>query len=334
MAGPPPTVAVDAMGGDRAPGEIVAGALGAAADLGVPVLVVGRAEELAPLLPDPLPDRVEVRDARDVIAMDDEPVSAVRKQKDSSINRCARAVRDGDAAAMVSAGNTGAVTAAAVLRLKRFHGVPTPAIAVPIPVPGHHPQVLVDAGAVIGPSAERLVQFARMGAAYASARYGLQQPTIGLLSNGEEASKGDELRKRTHELLVAEPGFVGNVEGRDFMHPGRADVIVTDGFTGNVALKSLEGALRSLATLVFQVLDSTPETRAASSVVLPPLLEAAETYDPEVTGGAVLLGVRGVCIISHGSSSSRAITNAVKVAADCVEADVVARMEEAVADAG
>ncbi len=334
MAGPPPTVAVDAMGGDRAPREIVAGALTAAEHLDVHVLLVGRIEELHPLLPDPLPSRVEIRDARDVIAMDDEPVSAVRKQRDSSILVCARAVRDGDADATVSAGNTGAITAAAVLRMKRFRGVPSPAIAVPIPVPGDHPQVLVDAGAVVAPSAERLVQFARMGAAYASARYGIDAPTIGLLSNGEEAGKGDELRKHTHELLLEEPGFVGNVEGRDFMHAGRADVIVTDGFTGNVALKSLEGALRSLASLVFDVLDATPEARAASKVVLPKLLEAAEIYDPEVTGGAVLLGVGGVCVISHGSSSGRAIENAVRVAAECVESDVVARMQEAVSRAG
>jgi glycerol-3-phosphate acyltransferase PlsX len=325
MPGPLPTVAVDAMGGDRAPGEVVAGGLAAAADLGVHVVLVGRVEELQPLVPDPLPPGVELRDARDVIAMDDEPVSAVRKQRDSSIQVCARAVRDGDADAMVSAGNTGAITACAVLRMKRFRGVPSPAIAVPIPVPGDHPQVLVDAGAVVSPTPERLVQFARMGRAYASARYGLDAPSIGLLSNGEEAGKGDELRKRTHELLLTEAGF---------MHAGRADVIVTDGFTGNVALKSLEGALRSLASLVFGVLDATPEARAASQVVLPKLLEAAEIYDPEVTGGAVLLGVGGVCVISHGSSSARAIANAVRVAADCVAANVVSRMQEAVAHAG
>jgi glycerol-3-phosphate acyltransferase PlsX len=331
---PTATVAVDAMGGDRAPGEIVAGALDAATKDDVRILLVGRREELTPLLPDPVPDRVEVVDARDVIAMDDEPVSAVRKQKDSSIVRSATAVRDGDADAMVSAGNTGAVTTAAVLRLKRFRGVPSPAIAVPIPVPGQHPQLLVDGGAVLDPPPERLVQFARMGSAYARARYGLDTPTIGLLSNGEESSKGDELRKRAHELLRDQPGFIGNVEGRDFMHAGRADVIVTDGFTGNVALKCMEGALRSLAGVVFRALDATPEARDAAAVLLPALLEAAEVYDPDVTGGAVLVGVSGVCVISHGSSSARAITNAVQVAADCVRTDVVSAMREAVRDAG
>jgi phosphate acyltransferase len=322
------------MGGDRGPGEIVTGAVQAATEHGTGVLLVGRAEEIQPHLPDPAPSGVTVLDARDVIAMDDEPVSAVRKYKDSSIVRCARAVRDGDADAMVSAGNTGAVTIAAVLRLRRFRGVPSPAIAVPIPVPGHHPQLLVDGGAVVDVAPERLVQYGRMAAAYAQARFGIDTPTVGLLSNGEEPGKGDELRKRAHELLRDEPGFVGNVEGSDFMHPDRADVIVTDGFTGNVALKSLEGALRSLAGVVFGVLDATPEAREASTVLLPMLLAAAEVYDPDVTGGAVLLGVNGVCIISHGSSSARAITNAVGVAAECVASAVVAHMQEAVADAG
>jgi phosphate acyltransferase len=328
-----PRVAVDAMGGDRAPGEIVTGALEAASQRDVDVLLVGRREELTPLVVGE-PPGVTLVDARDVIAMDDEPISAVRKQKDSSIVRCARAVRDGDADAMVSAGNTGAVTAAAVLRMKRFRGVPSPAIAVPIPVPGDHPQVLVDAGAVVEATPERLVQYARMGAAYARGRYRLDQPTVGLLSNGEEAGKGDELRKRANEALRAVPGFVGNVEGSDFMHGGRADVVVTDGFTGNVALKSMEGALRSLSALVFRVLDATPATREAARVVLPPLMEAAEAYDPDLTGGAVLLGVDGVCVISHGASSARAIVSAVGVAADCVESGVVAQMQEAVAGAG
>ena len=333
MPGPPCTVAVDAMGGDRAPGEIVAGALEAATTLGVHILLHGRVEELRPLLPDPIPERVTLVDTRDVIAMDDEPLAAVRKQKDSSIVVCARAVRDGAADAMVSAGNTGAVTAAAVLRMKRLRGVPSPAIAVPIPVPGHHPQVLVDAGAVVDASPERLLLYAQMGGAYARARYGLESPTLGLLSNGEEPGKGDDMRREANELLRSVPGFVGNVEGSDFMHPGRADVIVTDGFTGNVALKSMEGALRSLANVVFGVLDATPETREAAKVVTPRLLEAAEAYDPDLTGGAVLLGVDGVCVISHGNSSARAVVSAVQLAADCVRAGAVRRMQEAVANA-
>jgi len=328
------TVAVDAMGGDRAPGEIVAGALRATEDLDVRVLLVGREEEITPLLDALAPDRVEIRDARDVIAMDDEPVAAVRKNKDASLVRCAEMVRDGTADAMVSAGNTGAVTAAAVLRVGRIKGVPGPALAVPIPVPGHHPQLLVDAGAVVDPAPERFVQLAVMAAEYASSRFGIAEPRIGLLSIGEEPGKGDELRKAAYPLLADIPGFVGNVEGRDFMHPGVVDVVLADGFTGNVALKCMEGALRSLAGVVFRVLDSTPETKEASATLLPLLLEAAEAYDPDVTGGAVLLGVKGICVISHGSSSARAIVSAVDVAAECTRARLVDRLQKALAHAG
>ena len=202
-------VAVDAMGGDRAPGEIVAGAARAVAELDVGVLLVGRAAEIEPLLrqsdgPD-VPEGLEVLDAADVIAMDDEPLSAVRKQKDSSIVRAVEAVKDGRADAVVSAGNTGAVTTAAVLRLGRFKGVPSPAIAVPIPVAGQHPQVLVDAGAVVNPAPERLAQYAVMASEYAQVRWDLATPRIGLLSNGEEAGKGDELRKAAYPLLERSP---------------------------------------------------------------------------------------------------------------------------------
>ena len=273
-------------------------------------------------------------DARDVIAMDDEPANAVRKKKDSSLVRCAQAVKDGDADAMVSAGNTGAAMAAALLRMGRVKGVARPAIAVTIPVPDHHPQVLLDAGATVDPTPEWLEQFARMGREYARVRLGVEEPRVGMLSIGEEAGKGDELRKKAYPLLQTVPGFVGNVEGRDFMHHDVVDVIVTDAFTGNVVLKTLEGGLRSLADLVFRILQSTPEAKAAADVLLPMLLAEAEAYDPDATGGAVLLGVRGVCVISHGKSSARAIVGAVDVAKICVEQSVAARVQEAVADAG
>ncbi|MEX0663816.1 MAG: phosphate acyltransferase PlsX [Acidimicrobiia bacterium] len=327
------TVAVDAMGGDRAPGEIVAGALRGVDELGIRVLLVGREEEVTPLLSNPAPAGVSILDARDVIAMDDEPAGAVRKKKNSSLVRCAQAVRDGLADAMVSAGNTGAAMAAALLRMGRVKGVSRPAIAVVLPVPGHGHQILVDAGATTDVSPEWLVQFALMGREYARVRLGVEEPTVGLLSIGEEPSKGDELRKQVHPLLSAMPGFVGNVEGRDFMHAG-TDVVVTDGFTGNVALKSLEGALRSLASLVFGVFESSPAAKAAGDVVMPMLLEAAEAYDPDLTGGAVLLGVNGVCVISHGASSETAIVKALGVAADCVSADVPQLVRKAVANAG
>lgn len=334
------TVAVDAMGGDRAPGEIVAGALAAVDQLGVNILLVGREDEIRPLIPGAelpgaeLPTGVELFDARDVVAMDDEPASAVRKKKDSSVVQCAQAVRDGAADAMVGAGNTGAAMAAALLRMGRIKGVARPAIAVPLPVPGHQPQLLVDGGATVDVSPEWLLQFARMGAAYAQVRLGLDEPRIGLLSNGEEAGKGDELRKLTYPLLQSLPGFVGNVEGRDLMHHEVVDVVVTDGFTGNIVVKSLEGALRSLAGLVFRVLEATPEAREAGKVLAPLLIEEASVYDPNVTGGAVLLGVKGVCVIAHGSASAQAIVGAVGVAQSCVQAGVIDRVTAAVTDAG
>ena len=327
------TVAVDAMGGDRAPTEIVAGSLQAAEELGVGVLLVGREEDVTPLLPGGrAPARVELLDAREIVAMHDEPATAARTKKDSSIVRAARAVREGHAQAMVGAGNTGATMAAGVLKMGRIRGIARPAIAVPIPVPGARPQLLIDGGSTVDCTSEWLVQFARMGREYARTRLGVDEPSVGLLSNGEEPGKGDELRKETYPLLEKLDGFAGNVEGRDLMH-GTVDVVVTDGFTGNVALKSLEGALRAAVTLVFGVLDSTPEAREAAKVVTPLLLEAAADLDPDNTGGAALLGIDGVCVISHGASSARAIVNAIRVAAECVETDVVGRLKEAI-DAG
>ncbi len=333
MKTPGMKIAVDAMGGDRAPAEIVAGALQAAEELEVGVLLVGSPNVIVPVLPDGAsPPGIEILAASEVIAMHDDPASSVRTKRDSSLVRCAEAVRDGTAQAMVGAGNTGATMAAALLRFGRIKGIARPAIAVPIPVPGSRPQLLIDGGATVDCSPEWLLQFARMGREYARLRLGVDEPTVGLLSNGEEPGKGDELRKEAYTLLQSVPGFVGTAEGRDLM-TNRPDVMVTDGFTGNVALKTLEGALRALAALVFGVLDSTPEAKEAAKVVGPLLLDAAGELDPDATGGAALLGVDGVCVISHGSSSARAIVNAVRLAADCVEAGIVKRLSEAI-DAG
>ena len=328
------TVAVDAMGGDKAPGEIVRGALDAVSELGVDVLLVGQEDAIAPLLPDGghVPG-VALEHAGEVVAMDEDPAAAARRKKDSSLVRCAQAVREGRAQAMVGAGNTGATMAAALLRMGRVRGISRPAIAVPIPVPaGTRHQLLIDGGSTVDCTPEWLAQFARMGREYARTRLAVDEPTVGLLSNGEEPGKGDELRKRTFSLLEKVPGFSGNVEGRDLMH-GTVDVVVTDGFTGNVVVKTLEGALRAAVELVFGVLDSTPEAKEAGKVVAPLLLDAAAVFDPDLTGGAVLLGVDGVCVISHGSSSARAIVNAVRVAQECVETGVVGRLKESI-DAG
>ncbi|MET0627731.1 MAG: phosphate acyltransferase PlsX [Acidimicrobiia bacterium] len=325
----PATIAIDAMGGDHAPDEIVAGAVRAADELGVRVLVVGLHDALAPLIPDGA-SGIEIVHAAEVIEMD-EPASAVRAKKDCSIIRCAKLVKAGDADALVSAGNTGATMAAALLRIGRIRGVARPAIGVPIPVPGHHPQILVDGGATVDCTPEWLHQFAILGREYARVRLDLDEPTVGLLSNGEEPGKGDELRKQVFERLSSIPGFVGNVEGRDFMRPG-VDVIVTDGFTGNVALKTIEGAIRGTASLVFAALEA-PEIKEAAAEVMPYLVEAATEVDPDRVGGAVLLGVDGVCVVAHGSSNATAIVSSVARAVECVEQRVVERAKEAVRNA-
>src|SRR4051794_33588062 len=321
-------VAVDAMGGDKAPDEIVAGAVQASRDHGIPVVLVGQPDVLATVDTGGL----EIVPASEVIAMDEDPANGVRRKKDSSLVRAAEAVRDGRASAMVSAGNTGATMASALLRMGRIRGVNRPAIATPIPVPGGTPTVLLDAGANAECQAAWLVQFAQMGAAFASQRYGIAEPRVGLLSIGEESTKGNPLVKETHALLAAGAGvrFVGNVEGRDIM-TDEVDVVVTDGFTGNVTLKTLEGALRSLVNAILGAMSATEEARKASEVLMPELLPLYETLDPDYTGGAMLLGVEGVCIISHGSSSSRAVVNAVRVAADMVEGDLVGELRKVTA---
>ena len=322
-------IALDAMGGDNAPGAIVDGAHRAVAELGVPIVLVGRPEEIESLRGD-----LDVLPASEVIAMDDAG-SKVRTMKDSSLVRAAEAVRDHKASAMVSAGNTGATMASALLRMGRIKGVARPAIATPIPVPGSTPTVLLDAGANAECQPQWLVQFAQMGAVFARERYGIAEPRVGLLSIGEEASKGNPLVKETHALL-AEPGalaragarFVGNVEGRDIMTDD-VDVVVTDGFTGNVALKTLEGGMRALVRSVLGALGATPVADEAVGALMP----LYATLDPDSTGGAMLLGVDGVCIISHGSSSATAVVNALRVASEMVEAGVVERLRSVVSPA-
>jgi glycerol-3-phosphate acyltransferase PlsX len=315
------------MGGDNAPTAIVEGARQAVDELDVPVVLVGRADDV-----DPLRGDLDVIPASEVIGMDADPGASVRTMKDSSLVRAAEAVRDGRASAMVSAGNTGATMASALLRMGRIKGVSRPAIATPIPVPGSTPTVLLDAGANAECQPAWLVQFAQMGAVFARDRYGIDRPRVGLLSIGEESSKGNPLVKDTNALL-AEPGvldtaggrFVGNVEGRDIMTPD-VDVVVTDGFTGNVALKTLEGGMKALVKAVLDSLGTTEVADRAFQSLMP----LYATLDPDQTGGAMLLGVNGVCIISHGSSSSTAIVNAARVAREMVEGDVVAHLRAAV----
>ena len=316
-------VAVDAMGGDKAPAEIVEGARRAAEHHGVAVVLVGPPEQVGDT------QGLELVPCTEVIAMDEDPAGGVRRKKDSSLVRAAELVRDGRASAMVSAGNTGATMASALLRMGRLPGVVRPCIATPLPRLGRTPAVLVDAGANSECTAAMLVQFAQMGAAYVAARFGTEWPSVGLLSIGEEPSKGTPLVKETHALLdeAAQKGevryeFLGNLEGRDLL-PSPADVIVTDGFTGNVTLKTLEGSLRFLFDTLLGVFGTDDATREASSVLLPHLLPLAAKFEPENTGGAMLLGTDGVCVISHGSSNATAMLNAVLVAHECAARGLV-----------
>jgi glycerol-3-phosphate acyltransferase PlsX len=322
-------IALDAMGGDHAPAEIVAGARRAAADHGIPILLVGQ--------PDALGDTggLPVLPASQVIAMDAEPGRSVRTMKDSSLVVAAQAVRDGVASAMVSAGNTGATMASALLRMGRIRGVSRPAIATPLPRPGMAPLVLLDAGANAECEPAWLVQFGQMGAVLARYRFGIESPRVGLLSIGEEAGKGSPFVKQTFELMKATDWsttcggvFVGNVEGRDLMGDV-ADVVATDGFTGNVALKSMEGAVKAMAKALLETF-ADPQYEAAAKALLPALAPLYATFSPETYGGAMLLGVDGVCVISHGSSSATAIVNALLVANEMVQADFVSHLRDAV----
>jgi len=307
-------VAVDAMGGDKAPADIVEGAR-RAAERGIGIVLVGPPEQVGET------HGLELVACTEVIGMDEDPAGSVRRKKDSSLVRAAELVRDGKASAMVSAGNTGATMASALLRMGRLPGVQRPCIATPLPRLGRTPAVLVDAGANAECTPGMLVQFAQMGAAYVSARFGTEAPSVGLLSIGEEPTKGTPLVKETHALLNDEAAsgdfeFVGNLEGRDLL-PSPADVIVTDGFTGNVTLKTLEGSLRFLFDTLLGVFGTDDETRTASQALLPHLLPLAAEFEPENTGGAMLLGTDGVCVISHGSSNATAMLNAVLVAHEC-----------------
>jgi glycerol-3-phosphate acyltransferase PlsX len=330
-------VAVDAMGGDLAPGEIVEGARRASEQHGVGIVLVGP--------PDLVGDTqgLELFSCTEVIGMDEDPAGGVRRKKDSSLVRAAELVRDGKASAMVSAGNTGATMASALLRMGRLPGVVRPCIATPLPRLGRTPAVLVDAGANAECTPAMLVQFAQMGAAYVSARFGTHAPSVGLLSIGEEPTKGTPLVKETHGLLVeaakAAAGcgdgfeFVGNLEGRDLL-PSPADVIVTDGFTGNVALKALEGSLRFLFDTLLGVFSTDEATTEAAGVLLPHLLPVAAEFEPENTGGAMLLGTDGVCVISHGSSNATAMMNAVLVAHECATRGLAEHVAAAVKSGG
>ena len=309
-------VAVDALGGDHAPGEVVAGAAAAASDSIAPVLYGPAGLDAHGL---------ELVACSEEISMSDKPADAVRAKPDSSLVRAVRAVGDGDAEAVVSAGNTGAVLAASLLHVRRLPGVHRPGIAIVIP--GRRgPTVLIDAGANADGRPEHLVQFAHMGAVFAQELLDVPDPGVRLLSIGEEAEKGNQLTLETHALLEdADLRFEGNTEGRALLE-GDVDVVVCDGFTGNVALKTLEGTIRSVLGAFRDEISASSRARLGGLLIRPAARGLRSRLDPDTYGGGYLLGLRGLVVIAHGSSSRIAIANATRMAARGVEHRLVERL--------
>ena len=314
-------IALDAMGGDRAPAETVAGAVLAAAD-GVDVVLVGGEEVLKREL-EALSASLPIVHAPESIDMGDDPARALREKPESSISVAARLVKDGAAGAFVSAGSTGAVMAAAAILIGRAPGVLRPTIASIIPTPGS-PTLILDSGANLDVKAEHLIQFAVMGSVAAEVIFGMTRPRVGLLNIGEEPGKGRAVEKEVHRLLASAPvNFIGNVEGRD-IGTNRADVFLTDGFVGNITLKSIEGVASMVIAMVLEAFESLEgPVRSKALEAIAPL---RRILDYEQTGGAHLLGVDGVVVIAHGSSSRVAVANALRQARDGVQRDLVAKM--------
>jgi phosphate acyltransferase len=311
-------VAVDGLGGDRAPDEVVAGAAEVASETIQPIVFGPAGLDTHGLT------HVETSEA---IAMDDHPVESVRSKADSSLVRAVRAVADGDADVVVSAGNTGAMLAASLLHIRRLPGVHRPGIAAVIPTK-RGPSVLIDAGANADARAEHLLQFAHMGSVFAQEILEVERPQVRLMSIGEEDEKGNQLTIEAHELLrTADLRFAGNTEGRTLLD-GSADVVVTDGFTGNVALKTLEGAVTSLLDVLRSELESSFRGKVAGALMRPAARRVRRHLDPETYGGGYLLGLNGLVVIAHGSSSRVAIASAIRLGARGVEHDVVRRLQE------
>ena len=312
-------VAVDALGGDNAPDEVILGALAAAAD-GIDVTLFGPAGLDARGLP--------LVETTEVIKMSDKPAEAVRAKPDSSLVACVRAVADGGADAAVSAGNTGAVLAAGLLHLRRLPGVMRPAIAVPLPA-RQGPSVLLDAGANADARPEHLLQFAHMGSVFSEEILDVHRPEVRLLSIGEEDEKGNQLTIEAHRLLREDErlNFAGNAESRDLLR-GVADVVVADGFTGNIALKLLEGTISELLAELREEITATATGKLGGLLIRPAAQRMRKRLDPDTYGGAYLLGLKGLAVIAHGNSGRQAIANAIRLAARGVENGVVGRLAE------
>jgi glycerol-3-phosphate acyltransferase PlsX len=325
------TVAVDAGGADLGPREVAAGAARAAAD-GIQVLLFGPAAEIGDV-----PAGVELVDAPVSIAKKADPANAVRTTPEASIVQATRAVADGRAQAFVSGGSTGSALAAALFNLRRDRGVYRPALALPLPHPGRSPILLLDVGANVTCRPEHLVQFAHMGSAFAQAVLGVDAPRVALLSNGEEPGKGTPELVTVHEQLAGARGaglnFVGNVEGTQIVEDV-ADVVVMDGFTGNITLKLIEGVSSRALRLVPETANTTLRGRLGSRLIAPSMERLRESIDPEVAGGAYMLGLRQLGVVAHGRFSARGFARAIGVAARGVQHDVIGRTRTALQEAG
>ncbi|MGI9008265.1 MAG: phosphate acyltransferase PlsX [Streptosporangiaceae bacterium] len=328
-----PVVAVDAMGGDHAPGAIVAGAVAAYRQWGIPVVLVGRPGVVRPLLAEHgVIGEIRLVAAEDSVAMEDGALASWRRPR-SSIAIACQLVHLGQATAVVSAGSTAAVVSIARLRLRNLTGVLRPAIAVALPT-SPTPTVLIDAGAVADPKPEMLAQFAQLGSAYAEIAFGVRDPRVGLLSIGTEAGKGNKLIKRSHELLSGDPphgaapvNFAGNVEGSDLL-AGKVDVIVTEGFAGNVALKTVEGTAAFTAAQFRAAIGASRMTRLGALLQRKELRALHGRFDAETYGGAALLGLEGTVVIAHGAATERGAAAACKLAADLARGRTADRIRE------
>ncbi|MCB0865190.1 MAG: phosphate acyltransferase PlsX [Solirubrobacterales bacterium] len=328
------TVAFDALGAEGGPDVVIPGVRAAAED-GIAVRVFGSPSALEPL---GSIDGVEVVACEEVIGNDEEPVRAVRGRPGASIVRAAADVAAGDSHALASPGSTGATMTAALFALKRIRSVQRPALAVQLPVPGREsPVLMLDVGANTEARASHLVQFAHLGSAFSESVLGVERPRVALLSIGEEAKKGTQLVVDAHEALAGSSAidFAGNVEGRDLLEvEGEVDVVVTDGFTGNVVLKTIEGTAGAVGSAVGRAARSNPMAMAGGLLLKPALGSLRSSIDPDGTGGAILLGLRGVAVVGHGSSGPEGVANQIRVAARAVAERAVERTEELIKRSG
>ncbi len=325
-------IAIDAMGGDYAPEEIIKGAVSACRELGAEVILVGSEEKIGPIFKEQSVSglKIEIYNATEVIEMDEHPANAVKKKKDSSLAVANRLVKEGSASAVISAGNTGAAMSASLLTLGRIKGINRPAIASPMPT-NTGVSVLIDAGANADCDPINLLQFALMGSIYAEQVFGIRKPRVGLLSIGEEETKGNKLIIESHQLLKQSSiNFIGNIEGRD-VHRGECDVIVCDGFVGNIVLKLSEGLASALFGQIKAALTRNLVTTAGAFLVKSAFKSLKGKMDYTEYGGAPLLGLNGISMISHGRSNGKAIKNAVKAAMKAVNEDIVGKIAASLA---